>query len=241
MVDRKRCPPGCKELCQNARNTTRSSGTYLDELRAGGEETGRVVDMLEDLQRAYHVVPFRLLDQLLGGRAAVREFAGRGRRCQFGIRARMCRCDANVRRRGVDAQRSRAHPCQALECGVGCPVVHAWIDNLTSESKPPPHPTSRTSSPRRTSRLSSMLRPICSPCSSRVISTSFSRMYCTRVGFMRWSSANSPCSSHQREERREKCAISSALTLDAADTVWRGRTRCGQRVARRNTVESMST
>ena len=64
----------------------------------------------------------------------------------------------------------------------------------------------------------------------------FSRMYCTLVGFMRWSNSNSPRSSHQSEERREKCAISSALTVDAADAVWSGRTRCDQR---RSAVESI--
>lgn len=70
--------------------------TYFDEFCAGREEASRVVDVLEDLQRAHHVVPFRLLDEFLGDNVAVCEFARRDRRGQSWINARMRGCNANI-------------------------------------------------------------------------------------------------------------------------------------------------
>jgi len=79
--------------------------------------------MLEDLQRAHHVVPFRLLDEFLGDDVAVCEFARRDRRGQSWVNPRMRGRNANIRFRGIDAQRSRTQPCQALE-NARCSVVH---------------------------------------------------------------------------------------------------------------------
>ena len=71
--------------------------------------------MLQDLHRAHHVVPFRLFEEFLGKRVAVCEFARRGRRGQLWVCAGMRGRNANVRFRGIDAQGSRTHPCQALD------------------------------------------------------------------------------------------------------------------------------
>ena len=104
------------------KNAARSRGTYLDEFCAGLEEPSRVVDMLEDLHRAYHVVPSRLFDEFLGIGVAVSEL----RRPQAWINARVRGCNANIRFRGIDAQRACTQPCQALR-DTRCSVVHAWI------------------------------------------------------------------------------------------------------------------
>ena len=92
--------------------------------------------------------------------------------------------------------------------------------NFTSDRIPPPQPTSSTSnSEKRVSAASSL-------CSS------FSRMKRIRCGFILCSRANSPRSSHQSAENREKWAISASLTVENGGcsaghrgVVWRVRKR----------------
>ena len=72
---------------------------------------------------------------------------------------------------------------------------------------PPPHPTSRTSRHART-RLGSDIRV------DSGSSCSFSRMKRIRCAFILCRRANSPRSSHQSAERREKWAISASLTVE---------------------------
>ena len=93
--------------------------------------------------------------------------------------------------------------------------------NFTSDRIPPPQPMSSTSSSEK--RVSAASSSSCS---------SFSRMKRIRCGFILCSRANSPRSSHQSAERREKWAISASLTVENGgcsaghrSVVWRVRKR----------------
>ena len=78
----------------------------------------------------------------------------------------------------------------------------------TSDRSPPPHPTSRMSSPLNgLATAGAWDAP-----SSCKLSRSLSRMNCIRTGFILCRNSNSPRSSHHCAESFEKCATSAALT-----------------------------
>jgi hypothetical protein len=79
---------------------------------------------------------------------------------------------------------------------------------LASDRIPPPHPTSSTSRPASTRLGLGADTPAAAACSN------FSRMKRIRCAFILCRRANSPRSSHQSAERREKWAISASLTVE---------------------------
>lgn len=83
-------------------------------------------------------------------------------------------------------------------------------DVFTSESKPPPHP------------ISSIFKPL-NGMVSWVPGVTRSRMYETRVGFIKWSIPNSPWGSHHSADLALNFLTSSASIVENCDSA---RTYC---------------
>ena len=86
---------------------------------------------------------------------------------------------------------------------------NAYKTDRTSDNNPPPHPTSRTSSPSN----GVILEGVEGVPSSRWISCSFCLINSILTGFILCSIANSPRSSHHWDESLEKSSISDASTV----------------------------
>ncbi len=186
---------------------------HLDELRARAQERSRVVHVLDDLHRTDNIEPPRLPHELLDGRVPEREGVSEAR-----VRRSVARRDADVVRRRVDGERIGAETREALPGGANVhtcqpgpePCVQVvgerQRDGLASDRIPPPHPTSSASRPAST-RLGSDARAAATAASGgddTGSSSSFSRMKRIRCAFILCRRANSPRSSHQSADRREK-------------------------------------
>jgi hypothetical protein len=133
----------------------------------------------------------------------------------------MKRRDRNVLLRRVDGYRASTKSSKTLYAVYNSGThkkENIRREKKTSERIPPPQPTSRTSNPCN-ARCDPRVRAHSSPRSSRPTSSTLSRTNCTRCGFILCSRPNSPRSSHHSAERREKCAISDAFTVDVVDVV----------------------